>query len=172
MAFHIVFGIALLSFAIHLWMIRDRGLSSDRVVELGLLYLLAGVWGIGGALFALPHILIPDEIAGYVGWPPGGLFQVELGFASLGTSIVAILCIWLRGWFWLSPIVAKSVFLLGAAYLHVRDVVESQNFEPGNAGPVLFYDLAIPFLTIVLFLKYRKSDEFRRASADPLRATG
>ena len=56
-------------------------------------------WGFGGVLTSVPHIVVPDTIAGFIGWEPGSPFQVELGFASLGLSLVGIACIWLRVWF-------------------------------------------------------------------------
>jgi hypothetical protein len=155
--FHGIFLATLVALGLHLWRTRRAGWQLSRVAELSLLYLLAGLWGVGGVLGALPHILAPDYVARYVGWPTGGAFQVELGFASLGMSVLGILCIWLRGWFWLSPIVSKSIFLLGAAYLHIEDIFANDNLNPGNAGPVLFYDLAIPVLSCALFVVYVKT---------------
>ena len=154
MIFHVVFAISMLGAAIHLFRERSAGLGAPRVVEVLLLYLLCVLWGFGGVLLSIPHILTPDPIAESIGWEPGSPFQVELGFASLGTSIVGILCIWHRGWFWLAPIVARSVFLLGAAYVHLEDIVLHGNYSPGNAGPVLFYDILVPVLAGSLFVAY------------------
>ena len=161
--FHAVFVSTIIGIVLHLWLTRSAGWQAARVVEVSLLYFLAGAWGVGGALLALPHILVPDYVAGYVGWEAGSPFQVELGFASLGTSLVGILCIWLRGWFWLAPIVAKSVFLLGAAYVHISDILEQGNLAPGNAGPVLFYDVALPLIVLSLFVAYAKYGGVERA---------
>lgn len=60
-------------------------------------------------------------------WEPGSPFQVEL---------------------------RRSVFLLGAAYVHIMDIVEHENFAPGNAGAILFYDIAIPLLAIGLLVAH------------------
>ena len=129
-----------------------------------LLYILCVQWGFGGAFLSIPHILMPDPIAESIGWEPGSPFQVELGFASLGTSIVGILCIWHRQWFWLAPIVAWSVFLLGAAYVHIEHIVRYDNFSPGNAGPVLFYDIIVPFLSSALFVVYIRGQRAKPAA--------
>ena len=129
-----------------------------------LLHLLCIQWGFGAALTSIPHIVTPDAIAELVGWAPGSPFQLELGFASLGTSILGILSIWLRGWFWLAPIVSRSVFLLGAAGIHIRDIVENGNLSNGSAGPVLFYDIAVPFLTTALFVSYARTHLVSRAA--------
>jgi hypothetical protein len=152
--FHIVFAASVLGALIHLWSVRTAGLSSRRIVRVSLLYLLCIQWGFGAALTSIPHIVVPDQVAGFIGWEPGSPFQVELGFASLGTSLLGILSIWLRGWFWLAPVVARSVFLLGAAYVHIADILAHGNLSPGNAGPVLFYDLAVPILAVGLFVAY------------------
>ena len=154
MIFHVVFATAMLGAAIHLFRERSGGIGAPRVVEVLLLYILCVQWGFGGVLLSVPHILIPDPIAESIGWAAGSPFQVELGFASLGTSFVGILCIWHRGWFWLAPIVARSVFLLGAAYVHLEHIVHHDNYSPGNAGPVLFYDIIVPVLAVVLFVMY------------------
>ena len=164
MIFHVVFVATLAAVSIHLWRTRSAGWDSARVVEVSLFYSLCVMWGFGGALIALPHILVPDYVAGYIGWEPGSPFQVELGFASLGTSLLGILCIWFRGWFWLAPVVSKSVFLLGAAYVHIRDILEHGNLAPGNAGPALFYDVAVPILVCALFVAHVKQGGLQGAA--------
>jgi len=156
MFFHLIFAATLVAVAAHLQRIAPSQRNRDCLVEIGLLYLLGGFWGIGGVLGSLPHILAPDWIADFVGWPAGNPFQVEVGFANLGMSLAGVLCFWLRGWFWLSGIVSKSVFLLGAAYVHIGDILATDNLNPGNAGAVLFYDIAIPLLAGALFAIYAR----------------
>jgi hypothetical protein len=158
MIFHVIFGLSLATAGLHLFLTRQRGKSRERVVEVVLLHLLCVQWGFGAALTSIPHILTPDTIAELIGWAPGSPFQVELGFASLGTSILGILSIWLRGWFWLAPIVSRSIFLLGAAGVHIHDIMENGNFSPGSAGPVLFYDIAVPLLSAALFVVYARTE--------------
>ena len=122
MIFHFIFVLSVLTAATHLYVGRGRINTGGRVVEVVLLHQLCVHWGFGAALIAIPHILTPDVIAESIGWAPGSPFQLELGFASLGTAILGILCIWLRGWFWLAPVISRSVFLLGAAGVHIRDI--------------------------------------------------
>ncbi len=154
MIFHVIFTATVVGIFVHLWVSRSAGQSASRVVEVSLLYLLSIQWGFGAAITAIPHIVVPDQVAGFIGWEPGSPFQVELGFGSLGISLLGILCIWIRGWFWLAPVVAHSVFSLGAAYVHIIDIIERQNLAAGNAGAVLFYDVAIPVIACGLLLAH------------------
>ena len=129
-----------------------------RKIRISLLYLLCVQWGFGAAFTAIPHILFPDQTAEFIGWQSGSPFQLELGFASLGTSFLGILSIWLHGWFWLAPVVSRSVFLFGAAYVHIVDIVAHGNMSPGNAGPILFYDIVVPFIAVILFVAYARQE--------------
>lgn len=165
MIFHFFFALTVLGAGLSLWLTRDRGLTSRRIVRISLLYLLSVQWGFGALFTAIPHIVVPDQIAEFIGWPSGSPFQLELGFASLGTSLLGILCIWLRGWFWLAPVVSRSVFLLGAAYVHVVDIAANENLAPGNAGPILFYDIVVPFIAIGLFIAYARLEGLSLSSA-------
>ena len=158
MIFHFYFAVTVLCAVLNLWLTRHRGLSSRRIIRISLLYLLCVQWGFGAAFTSIPHILFPDQVAEYIGWQPGSPFQLELGFASLGTSLLGILSIWLRGWFWLAPVLSRSVFLLGAAYVHIADIVAHGNMSPGNAGPILFYDIVVPFAAIGLFIAYARQE--------------
>ena len=69
-------------------------------------------------------------------------------------GVTGVLCIWFRGWFWLAPAVGQSVFLLGAAYVHLSDIASQGNFSSGNAGPPLFYDIVVPGVVACLFVAH------------------
>jgi len=157
MFFHAIFIFTVTAILFHLWRDRSKGWSADRVVRVSLLYLLSIQWGFGAAWLAISHIVIPDTIAGFIGWPPGNPFQLEFGFASLGIACLGVLSLWFRGKFWIAPVVAQSTFLLGAAYVHIQDILISGNLAPGNAGAILFYDIAIPVLACsLLYIHYRQ----------------
>ncbi len=166
--FHVIFGATVVAILVRLWLSRSAGLSLRRVVRVSLFYLLCIQWGVGGVSMALPHILFPDVVAGFIGWEAGSPFQLELGFASLGISLLGVLCIWVRGWFWLAPVVANSVFLLGAAYVHVIDIIEHQNLAPGNAGAILFYDIAVPVIACGLLVAHIRLGGMGQSRHDPL----
>ena len=154
MMFHLIFSTTVVVTLIHFWVTRSQSFSIDRVVEVCLLYLLSIQWGFGAAFLAIPHIVFSDQVAEFIGWAPGSPFQIELGFVSLGLALVGILCIWIRGWFWLAPVIAQTVFLWGAAYVHIQDIIVHDNLSPGNAGAIVFYDIAVPIMGCLLFFTH------------------
>jgi hypothetical protein len=155
--FVFIFVCTIASALFHLHMTRAIPHTRARVVEVFLLFFLCGQWGFGAIATALPHILVPDTIAGFIGWEAGSPFQVELGFASLGLGVLGVLSIWLRGTFWIAPAVGRSIFLLGAAYVHIVDIARTGNLAPGNAGPVLFFDIVVPVIVLWLLWAHARN---------------
>ncbi len=164
MIFILNFIATIVGAAVHLYRTPASHRTRQRVIEVFLLYFLCVQWGFGAVLTSVPHIVVPDTIAGYIGWEAGSPFQVELGFASLGLAVLGILSIWLRGSFWVAPAVGRSIFLLGAAYVHVGDIVAHGNLAPGNAGPVLFFDIVVPVIVLSLLFAHARMGGLRRAA--------
>jgi len=164
MIFIVNFIATIVGAAVHLYRMPSSHRTRQRVIEVLLLYFLCIQWGFGAVLTSVPHIVVPDTIAGYIGWEAGSPFQVELGFASLGLAVLGILSIWLRGSFWVAPAVGRSIFLLGAAYVHVSDIVAQGNLAPGNAGPVLFFDIVVPVIVLSLLFAHARMGGLRRAA--------
>ncbi|MDR3596663.1 DUF6790 family protein [Clostridium sp.] len=98
----------------------------------------------------LGHVLKSDMVAEYIGWEKGSPFQKELGYAELGYGILGILCIWMSKDFWLATIIAFSALFIGATIVHIKEMIKSKNFKPGNAFMIL-PDLIIPISLIVLY---------------------
>ena len=122
-----------------------------RATLLNVLVYLIGVNGIVGAS---GHLLYPDPVARSIGWPPGNPFQWEVGVADLGWGVLGVFAPSYGRDFWLATIIVSSIFLLGAAVGHVRQMLGARNFAPGNAGAVFFNDVAIPVFAIVLYATY------------------
>jgi hypothetical protein len=74
---------------------------------------------------------------------------VNLTIATLG-----ILCYWIRGNFWVASVVAFSVQWLGAAVVHIREIVVAQDYAPNNAGMTLYMDILIPVILVALLVYY------------------
>jgi len=141
-----------------LWSRKPR--TARNILEIVTLYLLAINVGIGGLFAFYGHIFMPDMVARSIGWATGSGFQAEIGFANLAFGIVGILCIWLRGNFWLAAAINSLVFNLGAGFVHIRDIMANQNLAVNNAGPVLWVaDIFSPLLLITMVLIFRKLDK-------------
>jgi hypothetical protein len=51
-----------------------------------------------------------------------------------------------------AAVCAASVFLLGDAIGHVRQMIVAGNFAPGNAGVPFYMDIICPALAIILVI--------------------
>jgi hypothetical protein len=106
--------------------------------------------GLTGLLSSYMHIFKGDRIAKSIGWAPGSLFQVELGYCCLGMGLLGVLCYWFRGDFWLATIIFTTIFLLGAALVHIKEMVHYKNFKAGNAITII-PDFLIPITLFILW---------------------
>lgn len=128
--------------------------TRHRVIGVFLLSFLVISIGISSLIGFVGHIFFADQIAADIGWAAGSPFQREVGFPNLAIGILGITCIWLRGNYWIATVIATTIFLWGAAYGHIMDIIVHGNYAPGNAGGVLYDDILVPLITIVLLAAY------------------
>jgi hypothetical protein len=134
--------------------VGPKPLRTPRVVETLLQWSLLVNVGIAGLLGFYAHAFHANATAEIIGWPPGSPFQFEVAVANLAFGVLGILCLWFRRGFWAATCVGFAVFLEGAAFGHIRDIVEHQNYAPGNAGVILYWDLIVPLVQLVLLAAY------------------
>lgn len=96
------------------------------------------------------HTVFARTTAKNIGWTTNG-FQYELGFVSIGLGIAGVVAAYVGGTSWLVLSIVLSVFLLGAAGLHVKEMVRDRNFAWGNTW-VLLYDIGLPVSLIALLV--------------------
>lgn len=111
--------------------------------------------GVNGLVLGSGHLMFPDSIADSIGWQKGSPFQWEVGLASVSYGILGVMASSYGREWWLAAIVAFSIFYIGAAVGHVREMVASRNFSPGNAGFIFYYDIVVPIYLILLYALYR-----------------
>ena len=133
-------------FALH-----GTGEWERRMLESGLLWLV----GVQGLFLGSGHIFTPDRVAESIGWPKGNPFQFEVGLAGISYGVLGVLASGFGPDWGLATIAAYSVFYLGAAAGHVRELVLKGNRSPGNAGTVFIFDIAAPLFLIALYVLYR-----------------
>jgi hypothetical protein len=106
----------------------------------------------------LPQSVIPGEgrptrrwslPCRHFGWQVSP-FQFEVGMADLAIGVTACLAFWRELAFKAAAVSAASIFLLGDAVGHVREMMVAGNFAPGNAGVPFYMDVICPLPAIVL----------------------
>ena len=151
--FFILLATAAIGIVLHLAFDR-QACTAKRILEVILLWLLAVVVGVGGITAFAAHAFFADWTAAAIGWPAGNPFQFEVAVTDLAFGILGLLCIWLRGGFWTAVIIGESIFFWGCAYGHVRQYLLAHNMAPGNVGPALAVDVAMPLVLIALLIAH------------------
>jgi uncharacterized protein DUF6790 len=127
-----------------------------RVVHILLLYaLVLGVGVIGLPLGFIPHVFFADQAARLIGWAPGSPFQFEVGVHDGAWGVLGFLCIWIGGLFWLATGLGWSLFMLGATYGHIHQMVLERNYAPYNFLTIFSDGFIAVWLLVLLCLYYR-----------------
>ena len=126
---------------------RGHGSAAERFLA-WILLLPIGVTGLWAGAF---HIFLPSTAAALIGWEVSP-FQFEVGMADLAIGVTACSAFWRDLSFKAAAVSAASVFLLGDAVGHVKQMVTAGNFAPGNAGVPFYMDVICPLLAIALLL--------------------
>jgi hypothetical protein len=136
--------------------------TRERAIRLLLLYaLVLDVGVIGLPLGFVPHVFFPDETARMIGWAPGSPFQFEVGLHDGAWGVLGFLCLWIGGTFWLATGFGWSLFMLGATYGHIVQMVTAGNYAPYNFLTI-FSDGFIAIWLLVLLFLYHRWVGFRR----------
>jgi hypothetical protein len=153
--FQLVFVILSLGAAsIHLAVSSGSRASTAAIVRTCLLYLLFIYVGCMGLLTAYAHIFRPVETSASIGWATSP-YEYEVGMADLTVGVLGILCLWLRGNFWLATALANAVWLLGDAIGHIREMALRNNHAKNNSGIFLIAEIVTPIVILILALYHR-----------------
>lgn len=145
--------LGLIGFFIHLFASKEPR-TPLRVTELFLLYQLVFSVGLTSLLAFYGLTFMTDFVAAFSGWPTCP-FAKLLGNVNLAFATLGILCIWIRGNFWLATILGTSIWLLGDAITHIIDMVVNHNYADGNIGATLYTDILIPVVLLITYAFYR-----------------
>ncbi len=138
---------------------RSGAPIADRLLN-WILLLPIGVSGLWAALF---HLFFPQIAAADIGWETSP-FQFEVGMADLAMGMTACLSFWRSLDFKAAAVLASSIFLLGDAVGHVKQMIVAGNFASGNAGVPFYSDIIFPVLAIILLIIVRRSEAAERIS--------
>jgi len=129
--------------------------SATYAAEVFLAFYLLFSIGISYFYNFIMHVFFGEMTAAFIGWADSP-FQAEVGFASLGFSLVGLYAARAGFGARLAAILGPAMFLWGAAAVHAREMVTAGNFEPGNAGTVFYTDIITPIVGFaLLFWRYR-----------------
>lgn len=128
-----------------------RGPSSGGLAEE--LFRWVSFWGVGvvGLYTFAGHVFAPAQVAANIGWPTSP-FQYEVGMADLTVGVLGILAFRRDFGFRWATTVAAICWLGGDAIGHLRQIVMTNNYAPGNAGPWLWSDILAPLTLLVTLL--------------------
>jgi len=136
--------------------LASRGGRRSHAVELFLVYLLAGYYGVAMILAGVVQLLNPQAIARLKSWPASPPMQALYAFALFGLAVSAILGIWWRGKYLLGPAISGSVLLLGGAYVHGSEILARGAFAVATDGPEILLDFAVPMTILFLAATYSR----------------
>lgn len=131
--------------------------SKAEIYKTILQYFIVVIIGFGSLWGFVGHMFLSDNVASSIGWDEGSPFQLELAFYHLGIGLAGLMCIWYRDSLWAGVVVVKSVFLYGAAYVHISDILVNQNFSQSNTGAVLVGDIVFPSILLVMLVLSSKT---------------
>lgn len=134
-----------LGFILGLMAYARRPKQSGGLVEALFAYYLLFGFGFTFLYNFVMHASFQETAAAYIGWQPSP-FETEVGFASLGFAVVALLAF--KGSYRLrmGAVIGPSLFLLGAADGHVYQMITAHNFAPGNAGIIFYMGILVPLI--------------------------
>jgi hypothetical protein len=115
-------------------------------------------FGIGCSYFYnfVCHVFFGVAIARYIGWAQSP-FQAEVGWASLGFSVLGFMAWRENRLLRIGVMAAVSCFMIGAAGGHVIQMLSAHDFAPGNAGGIFWSDLLLPLFGWTLLILGKSS---------------
>ena len=127
-----------------------------QLIEALLSYFLLFPIGISFFYNFVMHVFFGEMTARFIGWADSP-FQAEVGYASLGFAAVGFLAFRGDHGTRMAAVIGPSLFLLGAAGVHVYQMITTHNFTPGNAGVVFWTDILVPVIGFVLLCLQKRA---------------
>lgn len=152
------FGVTMAILAVIL-MIINRLVTGGRVRTAEIIYRWVALFCLGfTCLFTfIIHVFYPELGAQVVGWL-NSPFQYEAGIADLSFGLLGILSFNASKGFRWATVIGATIWLWGDALGHINQLIAQHNFNPGNAGSWLWFDILLP---IVLLLCMRQLEQNR-----------
>jgi hypothetical protein len=124
---------------------HKSGFAVDRLLR----YLFLFPLGLQGLWAFVGHVFFAERAAASIGWA-NSPFQYEVGVANLGLALACFYAAFAGFEARLAAALAAASFLIGAGVIHIVDIIDTGNFAPGDAGPIMFTDFITPVVVLVL----------------------
>ena len=144
---------------------KQKPLNKQQVIEALFAYFLLFSIGVSFLYNSIFHVFFADMAASLIGWE-NSPFQYEVGYASLGFAISGIIAFKQNLSFRAATIIGPLFFLWGAAGGHVYQMIKADNFAPGNAGSIFWWDIILPIIAFVLLYQQYKQERLASPSRD------
>ena len=119
-------------------------------IELALVYLLAGYFGLLMIGMALYLLIAPERASAAFGVEGSGMFQQFTAWAFLGMATASLLTVRLRGAYLVGPIVAWSFDYFGATWVHCARYSAAGDLSPRFAALIVLEHAGPPLVAIAL----------------------
>lgn len=126
--------------------------TRQRLAELCLVYLLAGICGILQIAFGFAILLAGDRVAAHMHVPPGNPEQVWMAYLVFGMGVIGTLAIWLRGRCLIAPALGWAIFFAGATYAHINASAIAGHPPSFSSLSTIFLSHGLTSLLLVYFL--------------------
>ncbi len=160
-------ALTLLVAGTHLW--RDKQpRGRRRTLELLVLWWLVIALGASSLLTGVAHLADASGTAERIGFTQGdGGFHFEVAMTNLAIGTICVLGFWFRDRLWLAGLVASAIFLIGAGYGHIYQLITYNNHKPDNSGVILYTDFIVPIVGLVLYALLERAGGIRSRSVAP-----
>jgi hypothetical protein len=152
-------GIAILSVVLPLLhiLVSKVPRTPAAILRLFLLYAFVLDVGLVGFVFGfIPHVFFADVAARQIGWPTGSPFQFEVGVHDGAWGILGFLCLWIGGTFWLATGLGWALFMFGATFGHIREMMLQGNYAPYNFLTIFSDGFIAVWLLVLLYVWHRE----------------
>ena len=120
----------------------------SKRVELSLVWLVAGYFGVVMIAVALGMLFAPERAAAFLDAEPGNPFQEFAGILYLSMALMAGLAAFVRGAYLVAPVFTWSFYFLAATLVHLVQYRDAGHLS-AHSGIAIVAEHALPALLAI-----------------------
>ena len=142
-----------------IFIIVNRVVSRSKSAEIVYRWIALFALGVSGIYAFIMHALFPNLTAASIGWAVSP-FQYEVAMANLAFGVLGIISFSASYGFRLATAIGATFWLWGDATGHIYQMVQFQNFAPGNAGSWFWMDILVPLILLICVFNLKPKSMF------------